>query len=108
MFDTFELVGQSRSELNTEMRFLFASARVDGIELLRLDLPLTDIEKENARITSCVIKILRSLKKEGAIAFYVNREGFAVNSTEAIFLQNKYSDHMESDVNETTSIYVKM
>ena len=108
MFDSFKLVGQNRSELNTEMRFLFASAKVDGLELLRLDLPITDVEKENARINSCVIKVLRSLKKEGIIEFYVNREGFSVNSTESIFLQNKYGDYIESNVTETTSVYVKM
>lgn len=108
MFDSFKLVGQNRSELNTEMRFLFASAKVDGMELLKLDLPVTDVEKENARINSCVIKVLRSLKKEGIIEFYVNREGFAVNSTESIYLQNKYGDYIEANATETTSIYVKM
>ena len=108
MFDSVKLVGQNRSELNTEMRFLFASAKVDGVELLKLDLPHNDIEKENARINSCVIKTLRSLKKEGIIEFYVNREGFLVNSTEAIFLQNKYSDYIEPNISETVSIYVKM
>lgn len=108
MFNSFKLVGQNRSELNTEMRFLFASAKVDGVELLKLELPVADIEKETARINSCVIKVLRSLKKEGIIAFYVNREGFLANSTESIFLQNKYGDHIESDASETASIYVKM
>lgn len=108
MFSTLKLSGQNRSELNTELRFLFASAKVDKLELLRLDLSLTDNEKENARIYSCVIKVLRTVKKDGMIAFYVNREGFAANSTEAIFLQNKYSDYIESDAHETASIYVKL
>jgi hypothetical protein len=108
MFECVGLVGQNRSELNTEMRFLFASAKVDGVELLKLDLPHTELDKENARINSCVIKILRSMKKEGIIEFYVNREGFSVNSTEAIFLQNKYSNCIETNVTETASIYVKM
>ena len=108
MFTSLKLVGQNRSELNTELRFLFAGAKVDKMELLRLDPPLTDNEKENARINSCVIKVLRAMKKDGSIAFYVNREGFIANSTEAIFLQNKYADCIETDAHETTSIYVKL
>lgn len=108
MFTSLKLIGQNRSELNTELRFLFASAKVDKIELLRLDPTLTDNEKENARINSCIIKVLRAVKKEGLIAFYVNREGFAAGSTEAIFLHNKYPDCVESDAQDTDSIYVKL
>ena len=108
MFSSVKLVGQNRAELNTELRFLFASAKVDGVELVKLDPPLTDNEKEDARINTCVIKVLRTLKKDGVIAFYVNREGFSVGSTEAVFLHNKYADHIEPDVTETLSIYVKL
>ena len=104
MFSSCELTGQNRAELNTEMRFIFASARVDGEELVRLDLPLGENERETARITTCVIKVLRTLKKEGVIQFYVNREGFLANSTEAIFLLNKYSAYIGDDYNETMSI----
>ena len=108
MFNSLKLIGQNRSELNTELRFLFVSAKVDKMELIRLDLPLTGNDKEDARINSCVIKVLRTLKKDGTIAFYVNREGFVANSTEAIFLQNKYGDCIESDAHETNAIYVKL
>ena len=108
MFNSFKLLGQNRVELNTEMRFLIASAKVDGLELLRLDLSLTDSEKENGRINSCVIKVLRSLKKDGIIEFYVNREGFLANSTESIFLQNKYGEYIEANASESASVYVKL
>ena len=108
MFNSFKLVGQSQTELNTELRFLFASAKVDKNELLRLDLPLGDSEKENSRINTCVIKVLRVLKKDGVIAFYVNREGFLAGSTEAIYLQNKFGEHLEPNVLTTEAIYVKL
>lgn len=108
MFSSFKLLGQSRTELNTELRFIFASARVDGVELLRLDLPDFDIDKDGARINSCLIKVLRTLKKEDVIEFYVNRESFSVNSTEAIFLQNKYGEYLDSDKLAESSIYVKL
>ena len=108
MFNSYKLIGNCRSELNTEMRFLFASARVDGEELVRLDLPFCDNEKENSRISGSVIKVLRTLKKDGVIQFYVNREGFAATSTEASFLLNKYGNFIAEGVNEPSYIYVKL
>ena len=108
MFDSVKIVGRSRSELNTELRFIFASAKVDDLELLRLDLPFFGDEKETSRINGCVIKVLRTLKKEGVIEFYVNKDGFGLNSTESIFLQNKFGQYIGADAHETTSIYVKL
>lgn len=108
MFKSFDLIGNSRSELNTEMRFLFASARVDGEELVRLVIPLGENERENARINGCAIKVLRTLKKEGAIEFYVNKEGFVANSTEASFLLNKYGDFIADGADNPAFIYVKL
>ena len=108
MFNSYALVGNCRSELNTEMRFLFASARVDGNELVRLELPLGYNEKENGRISGSVIKVLRTLKKESVIQFYVNKEGFAAASMEASFLLNKYRDFIAEGVNDPAYIYVKL
>ena len=108
MFSSFKLLGQSRTELNTELRFIFASARVDGVELLKLDLPVLEIEKDDARINGCLIKVLRTLKKENVIEFYVNKDSFAANSTEAIFLLNKYGKHIDVDSIDRTSVYVKI
>ena len=108
MFSSFKLVGQSQFELNTELRFIFASAKVEGRELLRLDMPLCDSEKESARIGGCVIKVLRTLKKDGIIAFYVNKDGFSAGSTEAIFLLNKYGEYICDDASKSMSIYIKL
>ena len=108
MFDSFKLDGSCRSELNTEMRFLFAGAKIDGIELVRLDLPLGDNEKENGRINGCVIKVLRTLKKESVIQFYVNKESFAAGSTEASFILNKYGSFIADGVSEPAYVYVKL
>lgn len=108
MFCSFDLSGTGRSELNTELRFLFASAKVDGEEVVRLRLPLTDDEKEDARIIGCSIKVLRTLKKENVIQFYVNREGFAAGSTEASFLLNKYGQFIQNRTNDSALIYVKI
>lgn len=108
MFTSHALLGNCRSELNTEMRFLFASAKVDGEELVRLVLPFCDDEKENSRISGSVIKVLRTLKKEGVIQFYVNKEGFAAVSMEASFLLNKYKDFIGEGKNDPACVFVKL
>ena len=108
MFSSFQLLGQSRIELNTELRFIFASARVDGVELLRLDLPVLKTEKDDDRLDGCLIKVLRTLKKENVIEFYVNKDSFLANSTEAIFLMNKYGEYLNVNPTENTSVYVKL
>ena len=108
MFDSYKISGSCRSELNTELRFLFASAKVDGEELIRLALTHTEDEREDARVNGCVIKVLRTLKKENVIQFYVNGEGFATGSTEASFLLNKYGDYIKDNYDKSSSIYVKL
>lgn len=108
MLNHIQLVGQNRIELNTELRFIFASAKVDGVEILKIDLPTLNNDKDNARLNGCVIKVLRTLKKENVIEFYVNREGFAANSTEAIYLLNKFPEYINGDLSDTSSIYVKI
>jgi hypothetical protein len=90
------------------MRFLFASARFDGEEMIRLDLPFGDDEKENGRISGSVMKVLRTLKKEGVIQFYVNKAGFQQSSTEASFLMNKYGSFIADGAQNPYYIYVKL
>ena len=107
MFSSFNLNGTCRYELNTEMRFLFASAKVDGCEIVKIVFPECENEKENERIRGCIIKVLRTLKKEKIIQFYVNKEGFAQNSTEASFLTNKYNEYLDQS-SDQESIYVKI
>ena len=108
MFQSYDLVGKCLSELNTEMRFLFASAKVDGEEITRLVLPFGTDDRENARINGCAIKVLRTLKKDKIIQFYVNKEGFAVHSTEASFLINKYAEFVTGATDDPAFIYVKL
>lgn len=108
MLSSVKLLGQTRTELNTELRFVFASARVDGVELLKLNLPVFEDEKDSARINGCLIKVLRTLKKENVIEFYVNKDSFMASSTEAVFLLNKFGDLIEPDVMDDKAVYVKL
>lgn len=106
MFKSYELTSESQVGLNTEIRFLIASSRIDGEELVKLGFSCSD--KDASRIMSCIIKVLRVLKKEKSIQFYANSSSFAENSTEAIFLLNKYGDYIEYDSNDEKYVYVKL
>ena len=100
------LLGETQSELNTEIRFLVASATVDNKSLMLLRFGVDLSERDQERIKTCVIKVLRVLKREGIIQFFVTREGFELDSTEANFLTNKFGDYIQSY--ESGYAYIKL
>ena len=51
MFRKYSLTGACQADLNTEIRYLLASAKVDGIELVKFDFPMSKNEKENNHCT---------------------------------------------------------
>ena len=52
--------------------------------------------------------MLRTLKKESVIQFYVNKDSFAASSMEASFLLNKYRDFIGDGAGEPSYVYVKL
>ena len=108
MYIDFKLDGTCKAEFDTEVKFNIAGARADKIELVRLDLPLSEDERNNNRLLCCLIKVLRSMMRDGAIQFYVTDDGFAAPTTEAEFLDNKYHDYIVPSNSEYKYIYVKM
>ena len=108
MYIDFRLNGTCRAELNTEVRFNIAGARADKAELVRLDLPLTEDERNNSRLFCCLTKVLRAMMRDGAIQFYVTDDGFSSASTEAAFLENKYHSYIISSDEDHKYVYVKM
>lgn len=107
MFRKYVLSGECQADLNTEIRYLLAAARVDGLDLVRLDFPKGDSEKDSSRIACCVIKVMRAVKRDGCIQFYVNKEGFAQGSTEASYLMNKFSTYIDFDEGDNY-LYIRL
>lgn len=103
MFAEYILVGQSQSELNTEIRFITASATVDKKSVIRLK--FAD-KAWYVKMEAPLLKVLRTLKKEGIIEFFVTKDGFISETTESIYLSNKYGDFL--DDSDTVSVYVKL
>ncbi len=108
MYLDFRLDGTCRAELDTEVKFNIAGARAEKIELVRLDLPLTEDERNNSRLLCCLIKVLRTMMRNGTIQFYVTDDGFSASTTEAEFLDNKYHGLIVPSNSEYKYIYVKM
>lgn len=108
MFQEYKLLGDCIADLDTEIRFLLAGARVDGEELIKLFFDSSADERENTRVLSCIIKVLRALKREKTIQFFVSSDGFCTGTTESVFLLNKYSAYIHNTDNTANYVYVKL
>lgn len=108
MYCEYQLSGICQSELNTEIRFDIADARQDGHEIIKLYFPLGDNDRENQRITHCMIKVLRSVMHGGAIEYFTEDRNLESGSTEAEFLLNKYGEHLSANTPGFKCFYVKI
>lgn len=90
---SYNLCGSNQSEISTEIKFLLASARFDGVELLRFVYETNETDREAKRLYNITLKVLRSLRARKSIQFFVLPESFAESTTEAEFLLNKYPEH---------------
>lgn len=95
------LFGINQNDINNELRFLVASARVDGKTLMALTFSPEVAEKQK----QYAVKSLRLLKREGVIEFFVLSDELDTDSTAAVFLVNKYGEHIDA---ANDSIYVKI
>ena len=104
------LSGRSVFELDTEIKYHIASARIADAKIIRFVLSTNNEDNEAERINGCIIKVLRSVKKEGSIQYFCNKNGLSSSSPEAQFIMNKYSDFIY-DVNyndESTAYFVML
>ena len=92
---SFTIENMPTDRLMTELRFDIASARASGCELVRLELVAEDAKKRSRLSTSVIVR-LRALKKEGVVQFFATERDFKDDSTEAVYLLNKYPE-IEAD-----------
>lgn len=90
------------SDMRTEVLYETASARAAGYAVIRFDLP--DEEKSLANLK----RVLRSMKKRGAVDFFIEREGFSEISTEARFLTNVCPECESAAKSEAEFVFVKI
>ena len=80
--------------LMTVLRFNIAAARAERAELIQLELS-EEKDSTRRREYSSVTVRLRQLKREGVIQFFATEDDFVNNSTEAVYLLNKYPELSE-------------
>ena len=100
------LTASEAEDFVTELRFEIASARCDGIQVLRIDIEESFGDEGGRKFYSYLTKILRSMKQKGIIQFFAFPDNFRRNSTEAVFLLNKYSEYLNSVSSEDDEKYL--
>ena len=97
--------GNNQVTMDTELRYVIASARVDSVELIRFD--INESAEDVDRLYGCVIKVLRSIRKDRCFQFFLPVINMSDRETETQFLLNKYYDFVtESDRGEH-SVFIK-
>ena len=97
--------------LRTEIMFNIASERVSGTKLIRFNIFPKEGEKNGRAALVRAQRILTEMKGRGAIQFFATRLSFEKQSREAMFLLNKFSEHVnENEVlsESGTFIYVSI
>lgn len=110
-YKTINLKGREPGELTTEVMFEIASARADGEELVKFNIPseeaLGSFYKKNLNELK---RTFKKMKTAGQIQLFAMKSSFVESSTEAIFLMNKYPTVFEDSdfLNEDGYILVKI
>ena len=102
IYKEITLASIERTSIDTELMYEIATARADGVELLRIFISSdpTDERRAPHKISANLIRRLKILKESGLIQLYADKRDFSVMSTQAHFLINKYPqlfDVMPSD-----------
>ena len=104
---SYLLEGSCKKEFDTEIKFDIASAKYDCADLIMLSFKKTDSAEEDNRLLLCISRVLNSLKKSGAISFFVKPEQMAGATTEAQYIINKFEDRIQIR-DDYVDIYVKI
>lgn len=78
-------------DMTTEVFFKVASARASGFSVIRFDITNPN-ETVKIKSVNFLTRILRGMKKRGAVQFFVTEDGFSRSSTEAQYLFNVFPE----------------
>lgn len=109
-YSDYEIKEKNKNEIKTELMFAVASARVDGTDVLKLTFTHTGGEELDKKAINAATKLVKELKKNGTIDFYVTKDAFSRSTTESIYLINKFpelSNEIESSDIDTVFLRLK-
>ena len=110
-YKVIDLAVRKTDGVAPEIMYNVASERVDSVELICFNLPVTDDETVRRRINSAALRTFKEMKSRGAIQLYATRSSFLEQTTEAKYLINKFPELFEDadyEAMDTRSIYVKL
>lgn len=99
-----DLQSEAVDQMSTELRYVIATARAAGDELIAINRK----DQRTAKGDLALRKLLNSLKREGKIDFYADRESFENNSREASYLMNKFLDIAQLIESERFLLLIKL
>ena len=88
---TNELTGKTYELLKTEVMFFVSSARSLKKDILKINIKNHGDGGYERRFTA-VLKILKSLKRKGALQLYLPSRDFDSETTEVQYVKNKYPE----------------
>lgn len=101
---THTLENTAPEDIGTEIRFVIASARACGNELIYVK-----IESEiDGKVSTALLKHLKTIKKQGRIDFFAGKDAFADINREASYLINKFPDVVEYIGSDSSYFIIKM
>ena len=103
----FELEGSKPREIETEIRFIIASERASGADILCLLTSRKEDQSESEikKNAACVNKLLKTMKREQGIRAFAFVDGFDEGDTDCAYLLNKYP---EIDLGIENAVYIKI
>ena len=86
-FCTEKIEYDKLKDVTTEILFKVASARAAGNNVIRFD-----IDSKSAKPLNALVRVLRGMKKRGAIQLFITQDGFKSGSTEAQYILNVHPE----------------
>jgi hypothetical protein len=107
VFNAYSLSSDRYADIDTEIRFAVATARVEGAELLRFEIKR---EEDILKSFNSAVRIFKKMKSMGQIQFLATPSSFSNSDAEAEFLRNKYPEYLSAaEVSDKEAyIYVKL
>ena len=96
------------AQMNTEVLFEIAGARAEGCPLIRLDLPFSEEGEEAEKSLRTLVRILKGMKKRGAVQFFIGKDDVLRSTTEARYLMNVFPEAENEIPTESNYVFVKL
>lgn len=88
---THTLESMIAEQIDTEIRFVVASARAGEKELVYFKVE----SKDELKVSTALLKCLKAMKKQGKIDFFADKNAFDIHTAEASYLINKFPEVTE-------------